>query len=78
MNREAFEAWLEVRGIFFFDEDSAWEGWQARDAEVAALKARVEELEAVCRWYLSTLPQGHPVAGLDDLIERVRKLGVQK
>lgn len=45
-SREEFEKWLEVRGVFFFDEDSAWQGWEARDAEVAAKDARIAVLEA--------------------------------
>ncbi len=48
--REAFEAWW---GEPFdeYDEDAifALEVWQARDAEVAALEARIAELESLIR-----------------------------
>lgn len=65
MNREAFEAWAKGRGARDIDFeiksnghyaasyiDATWHAWSARDAEVAALKARVEELESALRMIL--------------------------
>lgn len=58
MNREAFESTMKANGVEDFiryqaDGDYisslvqiAWMVWKARDAEVNALKARVQELEA--------------------------------
>ena len=49
MSREAFEAWCE-RTCHFSSANNDWAriAWSARDAEVEALKARVEEHEKVC------------------------------
>jgi hypothetical protein len=53
-SREAFEAWAIGADAIFdkthkdydpIGEYIAWKAWLARDAEIAALKARVEELE---------------------------------
>lgn len=45
-SRKAFEAWCERTGHFSLaNNDWARIAWSARDAEIAALKARVEELE---------------------------------
>ena len=59
MNRVAFEVWGRILGLMPVDletepdgsyatgiVDACWTAWSARDAEVAALKARVEELSA--------------------------------
>lgn len=60
-SREAFEKWVSQQPFTFstktylsrYDSGDyemttvriAWDAWQARDAEVAALQARVQELE---------------------------------
>jgi len=65
MNREAFEVWGRILGLMPVDletepdgsyatgiVDACWTAWSARDAEVAALKAQVEELESALRMIL--------------------------
>lgn len=75
---EAFEAWW---GEPFdeYDEDAifALEVWQARDAEVAALEARIAELERALRDVKSAWedhiiqPRCFSNADIDDIIEEV-------
>lgn len=48
-SREEFEAWFSSAQMDDRLMYGAWRGWTARDAEVAALTARVAELEGALR-----------------------------
>jgi hypothetical protein len=47
MSREAFDEWWERRGRVYedFPDTAAWDAWQARDAEVEAMRVDVQKFK---------------------------------